>query len=58
MHAGFELAKAASGFVGQRVERLDDELEGHCCSRMRSSDDFREGVEVFHGKRNPNFVGT
>jgi hypothetical protein len=23
MNAGFELAKAASGFVGQRIERLD-----------------------------------
>lgn len=34
------------------------ELEGHCYSRLRSSDDFREGVEAFHGKRNPNFKGT
>src|SRR5579864_8467752 len=33
------------------------ELEGHCYSRLRSSDDFREGVEAFHGKRNPGFVG-
>ena len=34
------------------------ELEGHCYSRLRSSDDFREGVEAFHGKRNPNFIGS
>ena len=27
------------------------ELEGHCYSRLRQSDDFKEGVEAFHGKR-------
>lgn len=34
------------------------ELEGHCYSRLRTSDDFREGVEAFHGKRKAEFVGT
>lgn len=33
------------------------ELEGHCYSRLRSSEDFREGVEAFHTKRQPKFVG-
>src|SRR5207253_6629268 len=31
------------------------ELEGHCYSRLRQSDDFREGVEAFHAKRPAKF---
>lgn len=34
------------------------ELEGHCYSRLRQSDDFREGVEAFQGKRPSKFKGT
>ncbi len=34
------------------------ELEGHCYSRLRQSDDFREGVEAFQGKRPAKFKGT
>lgn len=33
------------------------ELEGHCYSRLRQSNDFREGVEAFHGKRSAKFKG-
>ena len=33
------------------------ELEGHSYSRLRSSEDFREGVEAFHAKRRANFTG-
>jgi 2-oxoglutaroyl-CoA hydrolase len=34
------------------------ELEGHCYSRLRQSDDFREGVEAFHAKRPARFKGS
>ncbi len=34
------------------------ELEGNAYSRLRSSDDFREGVTAFHGKRKPRFKGS
>ncbi len=34
------------------------ELEGHSYSRLRSSGDFREGVEAFHQKRKAKFKGS
>jgi 2-oxoglutaroyl-CoA hydrolase len=34
------------------------EMEGHCYSRLRQSDDFREGVEAFHAKRPARFQGS
>ena len=33
------------------------ELEGHCYSRLRLSEDFKEGVEAFNAKRPPKFIG-
>jgi 2-oxoglutaroyl-CoA hydrolase len=34
------------------------EIEGNAYGRLRSSNDFREGVESFHAKRKPDFKGS
>jgi 2-oxoglutaroyl-CoA hydrolase len=34
------------------------DLEGQCYGRLRTSDDFREGVAAFHEKRTARFQGT
>ncbi|MCP5368755.1 MAG: enoyl-CoA hydratase/isomerase family protein [Hyphomicrobiales bacterium] len=33
------------------------EIEGNAYGRLRTSEDFKEGVEAFHGKRKPEFRG-
>jgi len=33
------------------------EIEGNAYGRLRTSEDFKEGVEAFHGKRKANFRG-
>ena len=61
--AGFLAARAAHGEEAPQRYRgcepvLAIEMEGHAYSRLRKSDDFREGVEAFHAKRKAKFRGS
>ena len=49
--------EAAQRHRGRARSSIAIELEGHCYSRLRPSDDFEEGVEAFHAKRPPKFTG-
>jgi len=51
-------AKKVLNDIEDATLSLAIELEGQAYSRLRSSDDFREGVEAFGQKRKPQFRGT
>jgi 2-oxoglutaroyl-CoA hydrolase len=51
-------AKALLNATEDTTLAMAIELEGQCYSRLRQSDDFREGIEAFHAKRPANFRGT
>jgi 2-oxoglutaroyl-CoA hydrolase len=50
-------AKKVLNDIEDAALSLAIELEGQAYGRLRSSDDFREGVEAFHQKRRPKFTG-
>jgi len=51
-------AKKVLNDIEDATLSLAIELEGQAYSRLRSSDDFREGAEAFRQKRKPQFRGT
>ena len=48
-------AKKLLNDIEDASQSLAIELEGQCCGRLRSAEDFREGVEAFAAKRPQNF---
>ena len=50
-------AKKLLNDIEDAILSLAIELEGQAYGRLRSSDDFREGVDAFHQKRRPKFTG-
>jgi len=50
-------AKALLNTAQDAPVHVGIELEGQAYGRLRSSDDFREGVDAFTTKRKPNFTG-
>jgi 2-oxoglutaroyl-CoA hydrolase len=51
-------AKKVLNDIEDATLSLAIELEGQAYGRLRTSDDFREGVEAFQQKRKPNFRGS
>ena len=49
--------RAATFAIEDTSLSLEIELEGQRYGRLRSSEDFREGVEAFGAKRKPSFRG-
>ena len=51
-------AKGVLNAAQNAAPHIGMEIEGNAYGRLRSSDDFREGVDSFVNKRKPNFTGS